>query len=108
MAEKESKETSQIKAGRGGIRPGSGRPKGKRSAKTLEIEALAKRYAGDALRALQHIATKGESEGARVSAATALLDRGYGKPRQALEHTGAEGGPLLVSVTHEVIDPSAG
>ena len=32
---------------------------------------------------------------ARVSAATALLDRGHGKPRQELEHSGAEGKDLI-------------
>ena len=31
---------------------------------------------------------------ARVSAATALLDRGYGKPSQNLELTGADKGPI--------------
>ena len=40
------------------------------------------------------ISTSGESEAARVSAANALLDRGYGKPRQAVEHSGADGGPI--------------
>jgi hypothetical protein len=85
IAEKESKRIS----GRGGKRLGAGRPKGRKSAKTLEIEAAAKAFSGDALRALVAIARKGISESARVAAATALLDRGYGRPRQALEHSGA-------------------
>lgn len=93
--------------GRGGFRPGAGRPKGAKHAKTLEIEAAAKRYAGDALKALLHVATKGESEGARVAAAVALLDRGYGKPRQAVEHSGPGGEPVQITVTHEVVDPAA-
>jgi hypothetical protein len=33
---------------------------------------------------------------ARVSAANALLDRGHGKPRQALEHGGTDGGPIVI------------
>jgi hypothetical protein len=33
-----------------------------------------------------------------VSAATALLDRGYGKPRQSLEHTGKDGGPVELQI----------
>ncbi len=94
----------------GGPRPGSGRPKGRKNAATLEIEAAAKELAGDALAALKSVALKGKSESARVAAATALLDRGYGRPRQALEHTGDGGGPVEVSIVHEVIDaadPSA-
>jgi hypothetical protein len=33
---------------------------------------------------------------ARIKAARELLDRAYGRARQALEHTGAEGGPIEV------------
>jgi hypothetical protein len=81
--EKESNKTK-----RGGARPGAGRPKGRKSSKTLEIEAMAKEYAGDALKALVAVAGESKNDSARVAAATALLDRGYGRPRQALEHTG--------------------
>lgn len=84
-----------------------GRPPGTKNLKTLEIEAAARAYAGDALKALLHVATKGESEGARVAAAEALLSRGYGKPRQAVEHSGPDGGPLDVRISYTVIDPSA-
>jgi hypothetical protein len=34
-----------------------------------------------------------------VSAATALLDRGYGKPVQAMEHSGPDGEPIPTSLT---------
>lgn len=85
-------------ATRGGARPGAGRPKGARDKATREAGAtigeLARVHAGTALNALVEIATKGESEAARVSAANALLDRGYGKPPQALEHSGPNGGPI--------------
>lgn len=92
----------------GGKRPGAGRPKGRKDAKTLEIEAAAKLYAGDALKALWHVCMHGKNESARVSAAVSLLDRGYGRPRQALEHTGLNGGPLEIKVIHEVVDPREG
>ena len=36
---------------------------------------------------LAHVAQHGESESARVSAACALLDRGHGRPTQAVEGT---------------------
>lgn len=92
LIENESAKTS---GGRGGRRPGAGRPKGRKNAATLEIEAAAKEFAGDALAALKKVATKGRSEGARVAAATALLDRGYGRPRQSIEHSGSVELPAL-------------
>jgi hypothetical protein len=80
-------QSSSIKM-HGGKRPGSGRRRGARTKKTIEIQEAAKKYAGDALAALAEIVKDGTSEAARISAATALLDRGYGKPRQAIEHSG--------------------
>lgn len=83
-------------AQRGGKRPGAGRPKGARDKATVEagatIAELARVHSGTALKTLAKIAKEGESESARVSAANALLDRGYGRPPQAL--TGAGGGPI--------------
>jgi hypothetical protein len=99
MIEKESN------SNRGGKREGAGRKRGVKNKRTQEIESAAQKYATDALEALHHVATKGESEGARVSAATALLDRGWGKPRQAVEHTGEGGGAVEVKVTHQVVEP---
>lgn len=64
---------------------GMGRPKGARNKATLEIEAKARLYCDDALAALHSICRQSESDSARVSAATALLDRGYGRPKQVLE-----------------------
>lgn len=83
---------------RGGKRAGAGRPKGSRSAANKEqianISELARMHTSVALSALVHVASKGESESARVSAASALLDRAWGKPQQALELTGKDGGPI--------------
>jgi hypothetical protein len=95
-------QSSLIKKGEhGGRRTGAGRQRGARTKKTIEIQEAAKKYAGDALKALAEIATTGTSEAARVSAATALLDRGYGRPRQAIEHTGnvSTSGVLIVPET---------
>ena len=80
----------------GGKRANAGRRKGCKNAKTVEIEAAARLYAGDALAALRHVAHNGESEGARVSAAVALLDRGYGRARQSVELSGAVELPTIV------------
>ena len=86
----------QSKSGAGGKRSGAGRKKGAKNAKTLEIEAAARRYAGEALKALVYVATKGESEPARVSAATALLDRAYGKPKQSVDVGASESLAALI------------
>ncbi len=99
------KESNRITANqRGGRRPGAGRPKGRLDAKTIEIQDRAKAFAGDALKALVDVAKKSTNDSARVAAATALLDRGFGKAKQAVEHSGEGGGPLLVTVTHRIVD----
>lgn len=81
-------------AQRGGKRPGAGRKAGKVSAAKRAISELAKDHAQSALDTLVQIATAGESEAARVSAANAILDRAYGKPVQTNEHSGLGGGPI--------------
>jgi hypothetical protein len=98
---------------RGGKRPGAGRPKGRKNTATAAqcatLEELARAHTQTALEALVKVATGGESESARVSAATAILDRGYGRPKQALEHSGKDGAamPFAVSVTIGSEPPSA-
>ena len=78
----------------GGVRPGAGRKPGKLSQAKRELADMAKDHAEMALRTLADIAKSGESEAARVSAANAILDRGYGKPPQALQHSGKDGGDI--------------
>jgi hypothetical protein len=89
-------------AGTGGKRPGVGRPAGAKTKArvydALEEEAsavfdgdiaeAARGYGPLALKVLSAIAASGESEAARVSAASSLLDRGYGRPAQThtLDH----------------------
>jgi hypothetical protein len=85
-------------AQRGGKRPGAGRPKGSKDVATREqgatLAELARAHTDTALQALVKVAKSGESEAARVTAATAILDRGYGRPTQSHEHTGKDGGPI--------------
>lgn len=84
-------------AGRGGKRPGAGRPKGSRNKATqahrATVRELAEAYAEEAISALVDVARNG-SDGARVSAAVALLDRAFGKPAQSVEMSGKDGGPI--------------
>jgi len=88
---------------RGGSRPGAGRKKGSKATHGRTVGAtdiatakqrktlteLAREHTEMALAVLVEIASnKLASDKSRVSAANALLDRGYGRPRQALEHHG--------------------
>lgn len=60
----------------------SGNPRG-RPKQSGEMRALARRHTASALATLIEIALRGSSESARVAAANALLDRGWGKPGSA-------------------------
>lgn len=75
-----------------------GMPKG-----FAEVRALAREHTTDAIAALVDVAKSGGFEPARVSAAVAILDRGWGKPAQAVELTGAEGGPVEHAASVEIV-----
>jgi hypothetical protein len=71
----------------------SGNPGG-RPKVVAEIKELARAHTGEAIETLVSIMTNPKAApAARVSAANALLDRGYGKPPQ---HITGEGGPSYV------------
>jgi hypothetical protein len=63
---------------------GKGRPKGATNKATREIKEIAQPYGPEAIATLAEIMRHSESEPARVAAANALLDRGYGKPSQTV------------------------
>ena len=66
---------------RGGKRPNAGRPKGKVSEAKRAIAEAAQEHADDMLKVLVQIAKdKEEPASARVTAANAVIERGYGKP----------------------------
>ena len=69
----------------GGTRAGAGRPAGSTNVDTAAMRAaLSELLEGKvqaAIEALADIAQNGKSEGARVSAACAILDRTHGRPR---------------------------
>lgn len=104
--------TIKKKSGRGGRRPGAGRKKGSENRASLSqktnLSFLARQHTEVAIRTLSEICENGDSESARVSAANALLDRGYGKPTQSHEHSGKNGGPIqtvdLTNATPEQLD----
>lgn len=37
-----------------------------------------------------------------------IMNQAHGNPTQPVEHSGNEGGPIEVRVTHKVVDPAAG
>jgi hypothetical protein len=84
---------------KGGARPGAGRPKGvvnrATAAQKGTLEELARTHTETALNVLVQVAQASESDAARVSAATALLDRGYGRPRQAVDVSGDADKPII-------------
>jgi hypothetical protein len=90
-----------------GSKPGErrgGRQRGTPNKATREISELAKGYAPAAVKELARLATKAESETARVAAIDKLLDRAFGKARQSVEHSGSIGTYDLTKVSDADLD----
>ena len=87
----------------GGKRPSAGRKPGAVSAAKRDLMDMAKGHAHRALQVLAEIMEKGESDAARVSAANAILDRGYGKPIQGLQHGQDPDNPLPEAITLNIV-----
>jgi hypothetical protein len=79
----------------------TGRPKGSLNRATAEVKKAAQKYTNKALKTLAKIMENGEQESARVAAAKELLDRGFGRPSQSVEHMGEGGGPVSIRVSFE-------
>jgi hypothetical protein len=85
----------------GGKRAGAGRPAGRRNKVTADIKELAQSFGEEAIKSLVEIVRDGEApHAARVSAVKELLDRGYGKAKQALEHSGGMTYNVVTGVPH--------
>lgn len=76
----------------------SGNPKGRPKA-GLTLQHICKEHAETAIQILLGIMTDEKAKsGDRIRAAEIILERGYGKPMQAVELGGAGGGPVQVNV----------
>lgn len=76
-----------------------GRRKGTPNKVTREISELAKAMVPESIQELGRLAKEAVSETARVSAIGMILDRAYGKPSQAISHSGAVGSYDLTRVS---------
>ena len=83
-AEQHAEQRGNTMIGRPFKKGQSGNPGG-RPKVVAEIRQLARERGPEAIAALVKVMTKGKSEAARVAAATALLDRGWGRPKQSDE-----------------------
>ena len=77
---------------------GKGRPKGSLNKVTADIRALAREHGPAAIETLIEIMQGAENDASRIAAAKELLDRGFGKSVQAVEHSGQDGKPLSIKV----------
>lgn len=77
----------------------SGNPGG-RPKEIKDVIDLARSHTPAAIAALARIAgDDSQPPAAIVAASVALLDRGWGKPTQPNEHTGANGAPLIPTLS---------
>lgn len=69
-----------------------------------DIRSLARSHTESAIKTLAGIMNEKKSPAAaRVAAASAILDRGWGKPKQDVEHTGEL---RVTKVEVEIVDPA--
>jgi len=61
------------------------RTKGATNKQTLDVKELARDYTAEAVEALAYLMRHAESEAAKVAAVKEILDRGHGKPKQAVD-----------------------
>jgi len=76
-------------------------------AKTLtEIRSLARSHTRTALRVLVGVMrSKDATAAARVSAANAILDRGWGKANQAIENSNGAGLEIIHRIERVIVHP---
>ena len=92
------------KSKRGGARAGAGRKPGIVSQAKMTLAEQSRVYGPDLIKALYQIAMDEEAPpNARVSAANSILDRAYGKPLNAMQVTGKDGGAIEHTLKARVV-----
>lgn len=84
----------------------SGNPGGKAKVTVggRTLTEIAREHTEKAVQALVDAVVGGESGNVRVAAATALLDRGWGRPAQSVTLSGDADSPLHLSVSLDGLD----
>lgn len=91
-----------------GSKPGErrgGRRKGSLNKATADIREAAQEYTAEALSVLAEVMRGGDSAAARVAAANSILDRGHGKPKQAVDVDGSLN-LAINEIRRTIADPS--
>lgn len=87
-----------------GLPKSGGRQKGTPNKVTADIKEIAQSFGEEAITHLVEIARNGAAPpAARVAAVKEILDRGYGKAKQDVELTGANGGPVETVTRIELV-----
>ena len=97
------KESNIIKS-RGGRRPGAGRPIGALSKITRPLRELAALHSEGCIAVLVELRDHAEAEQVRLQAANALLDRGYGRPRQEIDMNADKSLTIIVNRGGRALD----
>lgn len=89
----------QSRGNAGQFKPGQSGNPGGRVKVDQRVTDLAREHTDVAIKCLVEICgDEDAAKNSRVAAAVALLDRGWGRPRQSVELSGAEGVPLSIAV----------
>ena len=72
-----------------------GRPKGVKNKATEFIKPIAQRHGPDIINKMMNIVRKSKVEANQIKAAELVMAYGYGKPSQAVELSGKDGGPIV-------------
>ncbi len=93
-----------------GAKPGErrgGRKPGVPNKATQDIKALAQEHGPKVFNELVRLAMEADTHSTRVAAAKEVLDRGYGKPAQPVNHAGADGeSPINHAIRVFYVDPA--
>ena len=100
-AENPKRRGKLLRGGQLGNKGGTGRPPNwfrEEMGKALDRAQAAK--------VVQQMMAKG-TDSNKLKAIQFAAEMAYGKPRQGVELTGADSGPVNVTVTHRIVDPDA-